>query len=170
MDKNAVLYMVKNQPTEPHVFMDSDGYIVCMRILYSITDDNTRCSCHYHNGLYLREKELIHYDGFNIHYFKEDAVVHTASLSIRIIKQPVLIDNISDRLTYKKNSCHIQRPLCLDFRYVLCDGCHVVVKKYIWKHICARINILSTYDGLIDDTRYYVANILAALYVRDYLL
>lgn len=168
MDKNAVLYMVKNQSTEPHIFMDSDGYICVYTIFLRRITDNTKCSCYYHNGTYLREKELIHYNGFNIHYYKNNALVHTLSSSINIVKYRVSINNISNRIKRTSDLCHIEYPCCLDSLYFLCDNCHITTKKYIWKHLCARINILATYADLIDDIRCYAANILAALYVREY--
>lgn len=166
MDKNAILYMFKNKSTKPHVFMDSGGYICVYTIFSNRIINNTRCGCYYHNGLCLHEKELIHYDEFNIHYFNNQAIIHTISSSIKIIKEPILFYNISNRLARKTNSCHIGCPCCLNNASFLCDNCHITMNIYIWKHICARINVLSTYDGLINDIRYYVANILTALYVR----
>jgi hypothetical protein len=136
MDKNVILYMVNNESTEAHVFMDSDGYIRVYTTFIRRITDNTKCSC-YNNRLCLLEKELIHYDGFNIHYYKNNALVHTPSSSINITRYRVLFDNISNRIKRKTDSCRIECPACLDSLYFLCDNCHIIMKKYIWKHLCA---------------------------------
>lgn len=159
MDEGAVLHLYHSILYWPYIFIKNGD--VHIYEITSMPADNSKCGC------LTSPNNVKNYGLFHVCYYETQAWIHEIDYTIIISK--ISVYDIHGRINDASNThlCSYSNPTCLNSLHKMCKNSIYTLKSYLWKHLCVRINILSSYDNLICDIRDYITNMLSSLYARD---